>query len=116
MNFNFVNELIEILIENNRDYILSDKIIKLIGKIVYYSGLKSKFVKFILKKFLILFTQFDGNIFVLLIRLLNVIFGKTIHDGKVFPERYFYFNNFNSDLKVKTENLQMNNVSLSKVN
>ena len=72
-NFNFVIELIDVLIENNRDYLLSDKLIKLIGKIVYYSGLKSRYVKFILKKILFLFTHYDGNIFASLIKLLNVI-------------------------------------------
>ena len=115
INFNFVLELIEILIENNRDYLLSEKILKLIGKIVFYSGLKSRYIKYILKKILNLFTIYDGNIFILLIKLLNIIFGKTIHDGKNFPERYFYFNNFNSDLKVKTETLQINNITLAKV-
>ena len=114
-NFNFVLEMIEILIENNRDYLLSDKVIMLIEKIIYFSGLKSRYVKFILKKLLYMFNHFDGNIFVLLLKLLNVIFGKTIHDGRNFPERYMFFNNFNADLKVKTENLQINNVSLAKV-
>lgn len=38
----------------------------------------------------------------------------TIHDGKKFPEKYFFFNNTNAGLIVDTETLQYKNISIVK--
>jgi hypothetical protein len=38
----------------------------------------------------------------------------TIHDGKKFPEKYFFFNNTNAGLLVDTETLQYKNISIVK--
>jgi hypothetical protein len=42
------------------------------------------------------------------------MFQRTIHDGENFPEKYFFFNNTNSELRVDTESLQFKNISIVK--
>jgi hypothetical protein len=42
------------------------------------------------------------------------MFQKSIHDGLKFPEKYFFFNNTNSELRVDTETLQYKNISIVK--
>lgn len=43
------------------------------------------------------------------------MFIPTHQDGKKFPEKYFYFNNMNSELRVDSETLQHKNISIQKV-
>jgi predicted histidine transporter YuiF (NhaC family) len=71
---NFMNELIDILIENNRENALSDKLLKFIEKIIFLSGLKSKYIKHVLEKLAEISSKekYDGNKFVLVLKLLNV--------------------------------------------
>jgi hypothetical protein len=42
------------------------------------------------------------------------MFVETISDGRRFPERYFYFNNCYSELRVNSETLQSKNISITK--
>lgn len=43
------------------------------------------------------------------------MFTETVFDGRRFPEKYFYFNNTHSELRVNSESLQIKSVSISKV-
>jgi hypothetical protein len=43
------------------------------------------------------------------------MFVTSIHDGKKFPEKYFFFNNNYSELRVNSETLQSKNISMMKV-
>jgi hypothetical protein len=42
------------------------------------------------------------------------MFIKTIHDGKKFPEKYFFFNNIMSEIRVNSEVLQQKSISVIK--
>lgn len=44
------------------------------------------------------------------------MFVKSMQDGKTFPEKYFYFNNLSSEIKVNTDMLSDKNLNLLKVN
>ncbi len=71
---NFMNELIDVLIDNNRENVFSEKLLNFIEKVIYLSGLKPKYIKHVLEKLAELFSKekCDGNKFVLVLKLLNV--------------------------------------------
>lgn len=71
---NFMNELIDILIENNRENMLSEKLLQIIEKIIYLSELKPKYIKHVLEKLAEISNKekYDGNKFTLMLKLLNV--------------------------------------------
>jgi hypothetical protein len=71
---NFMNELIDVFIENNREEIFSDKILGFIERLIYLSGLKVKYIKHVFERLSELFepNKYDGNKFLLFIKLLNV--------------------------------------------
>lgn len=68
----FMNELIDLLIDNNRENVLSENILIFIEKVIHHSGLKSKYINHILLRISELFEDYDGNKFVLMLKLLNV--------------------------------------------
>jgi hypothetical protein len=72
---NFFNELINIFIENNREEIFSEKMLNFIERLVYLSGLQIKYTKHVFEKLADLFepSKYDGNKFLLILKLLNVI-------------------------------------------
>jgi len=73
---NFMNEIIDILIESNREHNLSEKLLNFLERVFYLSGIKVKYVKHIFEKLGDLFEikNYDGNKFVLYLKLLNVIY------------------------------------------
>lgn len=72
---NFINELIDLLIENNRENNFSETLLNFIEKVIYLSGLKMKYVKHAFEKILEMFNieKYDGNKFVLILKLINVL-------------------------------------------
>ena len=43
------------------------------------------------------------------------MFTPTLQDGKKFPEKYFFFNNTNAELRVDSDALQHKNINIQKV-
>jgi len=72
----FMNELIDILVENNRVNQFTEKLLIFIEKVIHLSGLKIKYIKHTLEKISESFikTNYDSQKFLLLIKLLNVIY------------------------------------------
>ena len=113
----FMNECINILIENNRDLQFCESVLNLFQKLINYCGVKPDYFWNIFQKMTNLFSNektFDGNKFLLMLKILNKFLTKSINDGKIFPQQFFFFNNLRSELKVESEALQNNNTSIVK--
>ena len=113
----FMDECINILIENNRDLLFCESVLNLLQKLIYYSGVKVEYFWKIFEKMSNLFSNektFDGNKFLLMLKILNKYLTRSINDGKNFPQQFFFFNNLKSELKVESESLQNKNNSIVK--
>jgi hypothetical protein len=68
----FINELIDLLLENNRESVFSDNLLQFIEKVIINSGLKIEYIKHVLQRIGELFINYDANKFAILLKLLNV--------------------------------------------
>jgi hypothetical protein len=68
----FINELIDLLLDNNRDDLITDNLLKFIETVIVNSGIKIEYLKHILQQLSLLFKQYDANKVVILLKLLNV--------------------------------------------
>lgn len=113
----FMNELIDIIITNNRESTLIESCLNLISIIGYHCGIKVKFYKKVLQKMYLMFTGeilYDGNTFLLLLKIMNQFLIKSLQDGRSFPEKFFFFNNYMSEIKVNSDDLQFKNIPINK--
>ena len=113
----FMAEFMNLLLSNNREIKFTDNALDIINTIATYSGIKVKFYYQILQKMRVMFTnnkQYDGNTFLLMLRILNKFLVNNIHDGKSFPEKFFFFNNYNSEIKVNSDDLQIKSIPIAK--
>jgi hypothetical protein len=70
----FMNECINILIENNRDLQFCESVLNLFQKLINYCGVKPDYFWNIFQKMTNLFSNektFDGNKFLLMLKILN---------------------------------------------
>jgi hypothetical protein len=70
--FHFINELIDFLLDNNREEQITENLLTFIEKVTINSGLKIEYLKHVLQRLSLLFEKYDANQFVILLKLLNV--------------------------------------------
>ena len=114
----FIEELVDILIINNRDNSFTDQMLNVLSYLVQYSGIKLGYFYKVFQILTFMFTnkeeRYDCNKFLLILKILNCFTNKSVHDGKFFPEKFFFFNNRGSEIKVNVDDLQLKSISISK--
>ncbi len=73
-SFHFLQECIEILIIHNRENNFSEKLLNFISQVIYLSGVKKEYIKYVFEQLRKAFTNqnYDSNKFLLFLKLLNV--------------------------------------------
>ena len=116
INISFMNELIEILIENSREPKLIEELINLIEILISKSGTEINFFWNIFERMSKICeknkSNYDGTKFLLLFKIINKFFTKNVHDDINNPSKFIFFNNNSSELKLDSDNLQSKNISL----
>ena len=117
INISFMNELIEILIENSREPKLIEELLNLLEILINKSGTHIYYFWDVFKKISKICeknkTNYDGTKFLLLLKIINKLFTKNIHDDINNPSKFFFFNNNTSELKLDSDTLQSKNISLN---
>ena len=97
INISFMNELIEILIENSREPKLIEELLNLLEILINKSGTHIYYFWDVFKKISKICeknkTNYDGTKFLLLLKIINKLFTKNIHDDINNPSKFFFFNN-----------------------
>ena len=116
INISFMNELIDILIENSREPKLIEELLNLLGILINRSITYPDYFWNIFQRMSKLCemnkSNYDGTKFLLLLKIINKFFTKNIHDDIINPSKYFFFNNNTSELKLDSDTLQSKNISL----
>ena len=116
INVSFMNELIEIMMENSREPKLIEDLLNLLEIIIKNSGTNVDYFWDIFQRISKLCqnnkTNYDGTKFLLLLKIINKFFTKNVHDDINNPNKFFFFNNNTSELKLNSDSLQSKNISL----
>ena len=116
LNISFMNELIEILMENSREPKLIEELLNLLEILISKSGTEVNFFWNIFERMSKLCeknkSNYDGTKFLLLLKIINKFFTKNVHDDINNPSKFIFFNNNSSELKLDSDNLQSKNISL----
>ena len=117
LNISFINELIEILIENSREPKLIEELLNLLEILIKKSGAQAEYFWNIFEKMSNLCeknkSNYDGTKFLLLLKIINKFFTKSINDDVNNPSKFFFFNNNTSEIKLDSDILQSKNISLN---
>ena len=117
INISFMNELIEILIENSREPKLIEELLNLLEIIINKSGTNIDYFWDIFQRMSKLCeknkSNYDGTKFLLLLKIINKLFTKNIHDDINNPSKFIFFNNNTSELKLDGDALQSKNITLN---
>ncbi len=116
INISFMNELIEILMENSREPKLIEDLLNLLEILIKNSGTNVDYFWDVFQRISKLCeknkSNYDGTKFLLLLKIINKFFTKNIHDDINNPSKFIFFNNNTSELKLDSDTLQSKNISL----
>ena len=116
MNVSFMNELMEILIENSREPKLIEELLNFLEILINKSGSNANYFWDIFQRISKLCeknkSNYDGTKFLLLLKIINKFFTKSIHDDISNPSKFIFFNNNTAELKLDSDTLQSKNISL----
>ena len=117
INISFMNELIEILIENSREPKLIEELLNLLEIIINKSGTNLDYFWDIFQRISKLCEKnknnYDGTKFLLLLKIINKLFTQNVHDDINNPSKFIFFNNNTSELKLDSDALQSKNINLN---
>ena len=117
IKINFLNEIINILINNNRDENLVEIFLNFIGILIQTGGVQLDNFFNIFRQLSKMFNNkklYDSNKFLIYLKILIKLFIKPNFDDIIFPTKFFFFNNYLSEIKINSEVLQNKNISLLK--
>ena len=116
INISFMNELIEILIDNSREPKLIEELLNLLEILIKKSGSNANYFWDIFQRISKLCeknkSNYDGTKFLLLLKIINKYFTKSVHDDIINPSKFIFFNNNSAELKLDNDTLQSKNISL----
>ena len=114
IKINFLNEIINILINNNRDENLVEIFLNFIGILIQTGGVQLDNFFNIFRQLSKMFNNkklYDSNKFLIYLKILIKLFIKPNFDDIIFPTKFFFFNNYLSEIKINSEVLQSKNIS-----
>ena len=116
INISFMDELISILIDNSREPKLIEELLNLLEILIQNSGPKLDYFWNIFRRISKLCernkTNYDGTKFLLLLKIINKLFTKSIYDDISNPSKFIFFNNNTSELLLDSDTLQSKNINL----